>query len=207
MNVALSELPKFTAAPRNDDGAHLGSGIILAPSLEYMDHAFADARLEGMSRKPIVEMLIPSTLDDSLAPKGAHVASLFCQHFSYKLPGGRDWRQETSRAVDLVFSTVESYAPNFRASVLGFSALSPLDLEEKLGLAGGDIFHGALGLDQLWAARPMLGYGDYRTPLKSLYLCGSGAHPGGGVTGIPGHNAAREILRDGLSNPVSSPNR
>ena len=207
MNVALSELPKFSAAPRSDGGAHLGSGIILAPSLEYMDHAFADARLEGMSRRPIVEMLIPSTLDSSLAPKGAHVASLFCQHFSYKLPGGRDWRQETSRAVDLIFSTVESYAPNFRASVVGHSALSPLDLEEKLGLAGGDIFHGALGLDQLWAARPMLGYGDYRTPLKSLYLCGSGAHPGGGVTGIPGHNAAREILRDGLSNPVSSPNR
>jgi len=198
MNVALSELPKFTAAPRNDNGAHLGSGIILAPSLEYMDRAFADARLTGMSRAPIVEMLIPSTLDATLAPKGAHVASLFCQHFSYNLPGGRDWRQERESAVDLIFSTVESYAPNFRASVLGHSALSPLDLEEKLGLAGGDIFHGALGLDQLWAARPMLGYGDYRTPLKSLYLCGSGAHPGGGVTGIPGHNAAREILRDGL---------
>jgi phytoene dehydrogenase-like protein len=200
MNVALSELPKFTAAPRNDGGAHLGSGIILAPSLEYMDHAFADARLTGMSRAPIVEMLIPSTLDATLAPKGAHVASLFCQHFSYKLPGGRDWRQERQSAVDLIFSTVESYAPNFRASVLGHSALSPMDLEEKLALTGGDIFHGALGLDQLWAARPMLGYGDYRTPLKNLYLCGSGAHPGGGVTGIPGHNAAREIVRDGLGN-------
>jgi len=197
--VALSELPKFIAAPRNDGGAHLGSGIILAPSLEYMDRAFADARLTGMSRAPIVEMLIPSTLDATLAPKGAHVASLFCQHFSYNLPGGRDWRQERQSAVDLVFATVESYAPGFRASVVGHSALSPLDLEEKLGLAGGDIFHGALGLDQLWAARPMLGYGDYRTPLKSLYLCGSGAHPGGGVTGIPGHNAAREILRDGLA--------
>jgi phytoene dehydrogenase-like protein len=206
MNVALSELPKFTAAPRGDGGAHLGSGIVLAPSLEYMDHAFADARLTGMSRKPIVEMLIPSTLDSSLAPQGAHVASLFCQHFSYKLPGGRDWRQEKTSAVDLIFATVESYAPNFRASVVGHSALSPLDLEEKLGLAGGDIFHGALGLDQLWAARPMLGYGDYRTPLKSLYLCGAGAHPGGGVTGIPGHNAAREILRDGKSNRVRGPN-
>jgi phytoene dehydrogenase-like protein len=206
MNVALSELPKFTAAPRGDGGAHLGSGIVLAPSLEYMDHAFADARLTGMSRRPIVEMLIPSTLDSSLAPKGAHVASLFCQHFSYKLPGGRDWRQEKTSAVDLILATVESYAPNFRASVVGHSALSPLDLEEKLGLAGGDIFHGALGLDQLWAARPMLGYGDYRTPLKSLYLCGAGAHPGGGVTGIPGHNAAREILRDGKSNRVRGPN-
>jgi phytoene dehydrogenase-like protein len=199
MNVALSSLPKFSAAPRNDNGAHLGSGIILAPSLGYMDRAFAEARLNGMSREPIVEMLIPSTLDSTLAPPGAHVASLFCQHFSYNLPDGRHWRQETQRAVDLIFSTVESYAPNFRASVVGHSALSPIDLEEKLGLAGGDIFHGALGLDQLWAARPMLGYGDYRTPLKNLYLCGAGAHPGGGVTGIPGHNAAREMLRDGLS--------
>jgi phytoene dehydrogenase-like protein len=199
MNVALSELPKFTAAPRNDGGAHLGSGIILAPSLEYMDHAYATARLEGISRQPIVEMLIPSTLDATLAPKGAHVASLFCQHFSYTLPGGREWHQEKQRAIDLIFATIDSHAPNFRASVVGHSALSPIDLEEKLGLAGGDIFHGALGLDQLWAARPMLGYGDYRTPLKSLYLCGSGAHPGGGVTGLPGHNAAREIIRDGVS--------
>ena len=205
MNVALSELPKFTAAPRNDGGAHLGSGIILAPTLEYMDRAFAEARISGMSSAPIVEMLIPSTLDTTLAPKGAHVASLFCQHFAYKLPGGRDWHLERERAVDLIFSAVESYAPNFRASVLGHSALSPVDLEEKLGLAGGDIFHGALGLDQLWAARPMLGYGDYRTPVKGLYLCGAGAHPGGGVTGIPGHNAAREMVRDGVS-PVRGPN-
>jgi phytoene dehydrogenase-like protein len=199
MNVALSELPKFSAAPRNDGGAHLGSGIIIAPSLEYMDRAFAEARLTGMSQAPIIEMLIPSTIDQTLAPKGAHVASLFCQHFAYKLPDGRDWRQERQRAVDLIFTTVDSYAPNFRASIVGHSALSPIDLERTLGLAGGDIFHGALGLDQLWAARPMLGYGDYRTPLKSLYLCGAGAHPGGGVTGIPGHNAAREMLRDGLS--------
>jgi phytoene dehydrogenase-like protein len=200
MNVALSELPKFTAAPRDDGGAHLGSGIIIAPSLGYMDHAFATARLEGISSRPIVEILIPSTLDQTLAPKGAHVASLFCQHFSYNLPGSRDWRQEKQSAIDRIFATVDSYAPNFRASVVGHSALSPLDLEEKLGLAGGDISHGSLGLDQLWAARPMLGYGDYRTPFKGLYLCGSGAHPGGGVTGIPGHNAAREILRDGVPN-------
>ena len=128
-----------------------------------------------------------------------------CQRFSYNLSGSCDWRQEKQRAIDRIFETVNSHAPNFRASVLGHSALSPLDLEEKLGLTGGDIFHGALGLDQLWAARPVLGYGDYRTPLKSLYLCGSGAHPGGGVTGIPGHNAAREILRDGV-NRVSRPN-
>ena len=131
-------------------------------------------------------------------PKRAHVASIVLSAFLLQLPGGRDWRQEKQSAIDRIFATVESYAPNFRASVVGHSALSPLDLEEKFGLIGGDIFHGALGLDQLWAARPMLGYGDYRTPLKSLYLCGSGAHPGGGVTAIPGHNAAREILRDGV---------
>ncbi len=122
---ALTMLPKFTAASRHDNGAHLGSGIIIAPSLEYMDRAFADARLTGKSREPIVEMLIPSTLGTTLAPKGAHVASLFCQHFSYKLPGDRDWHQERQRAVDLIFATVDSYAPNFRASIVGHSALSP----------------------------------------------------------------------------------
>jgi phytoene dehydrogenase-like protein len=170
--------------------------IIVAPSLAYMDRAYLTARTDGFSKQPIVEMLIPSTLDDSLAPPGSHVASLFCQHFPYDVPGGWDSRRE--EAADAIIDHVEPYAPGFKASVIGRLALSPLDLEEKLGLAGGDIFHGSLGLDQLWAARPMLGYGDYRTPFKGLYLCGSGAHPGGGVTGIPGHNAAREILRDGL---------
>jgi phytoene dehydrogenase-like protein len=115
------------------------------------------------------------------------------------LTGGGSWHQEKQRAIDLNFATIDSHAPNFRASVDGHSALSPIDLEEKLGLAAADIFHGALGLDQLWPARPMLGYGDYRTPLKSLYLCGCGAHPGGGATGVPAHNAAREIIRDGVS--------
>jgi phytoene dehydrogenase-like protein len=160
-----------------------------------MDRAFADARLTGMSREPVIEMLIPSLLDDSLAPPGAHVASLFCQHFDYNLPDGRSWHDARDEAADLIIDTVTKYAPNFRASVLGRLALSPLDLEERFGLTGGDIFHGALGLDQLWAARPALGYGDYRTPVKGLFLCGSGAHPGGGVTGAPGHNAAREMLR------------
>jgi phytoene dehydrogenase-like protein len=196
MNVALSGLPRFSARPTAGGTAHLGSGIVVAPSLRYMDHAFADARLHGISREPVVEMLIPSTLDDSLAPPGAHVASLFCQHFAYDLPDGRSWAHDAEReaAADLVIDTVERHAPGFRASVLGRSALSPLDLERRFGLVGGDIFHGALGLDQLWAARPALGYGDYRTPVRGLYLCGSGAHPGGGVTGLPGHHAARTML-------------
>ncbi|MCU0758662.1 MAG: NAD(P)/FAD-dependent oxidoreductase [Steroidobacteraceae bacterium] len=198
MNVALAAPPRFAtrAGAAARDPAHLGAGIIVAPSLRYMDRAFADARLHGISREPIVEMLLPSVLDDSLAPRGAHVASLFCQHFDYHLPGGRSWRDdaERERAADLVIDTVERCAPGFRASVVARSALSPLDLERRFGLAGGDIFHGALGLDQLWAARPALGYGDYRTPVDGLWLCGSGAHPGGGVTGLPGHNAARAIL-------------
>jgi phytoene dehydrogenase-like protein len=190
MNVALSELPRFRCLP--EQGPHLSSGIILAPSLEYMDRAYLDARAEGIARAPVVEMLIPSTLDDSLAQKGAHVASLFCQHFAPEA----DWGVRKGEAIDRIFDVVESHAPGFRRSVLGHSALSPADLEREFGLTGGDIFHGALSLDQLWSARPLLGYADYRSPVKGLYLCGAGAHPGGGVTGAPGHNCAREILRD-----------
>ena len=194
MNVALAELPHFNGMPPT--GAHLGAGIILAPSLEFMDQAHLSARATGISGTPIVEMLIPSTIDDSLAPPGAHVASLFCQHFRYQLPQGRRWQDEREAAADLIIDTVTAYAPNFRRSVLGRLALTPVDLEERFGLLGGDIFHGALGLDQIWAARPLLGYGDYRTPVRGLYLCGSGTHPGGGVTAAPGHNAARELLKD-----------
>ncbi len=155
-----------------------------------------DARAHGWSPEPIVEMLIPSTVDPSLAPPGGHVASLFCQHFRYELPLGRSWDDERERAADAVIDHVTRYAPNFRSAVVGRRALSPLDLEREFGLVGGDIFHGKLALNQLFSARPVLGYGDYRMPLAGLYLCGSGAHPGGGVTGVPGHNAAREVLRD-----------
>jgi phytoene dehydrogenase-like protein len=196
MNVALSELPSFTALPGKDAGTHHGAGIILAPSLAYMDKAYRDAREHGWSRAPIVEMLIPSTLDDSLAPPGAHVASLFCQHVAPELPDGRSWDDARDEVADLMIATVEAYAPGFAKSVVGRQALSPLDLERTFGLVGGDIFHGALTLNQLFSARPMLGYADYRGPLGGLYHCGSGAHPGGGVTGAPGHNAARAILAD-----------
>jgi len=190
MNVALSALPRFSCLP--EPGPHHASGIILAPTLRYMDRAYLDARAEGIARAPIVEMVIPSTLDDSLAPKGAHVASLFCQHFA----PDADWGGRKEEAISRIFNVVESHAPGFRASVLGHSALSPADLEREFGLTGGDIFHGALSLDQLWSARPLLGHADYRGPVKGLYLCGAGAHPGGGVTGAPGHNCAREVLRD-----------
>ncbi|HZZ91874.1 MAG TPA: NAD(P)/FAD-dependent oxidoreductase [Usitatibacter sp.] len=196
MNVALSELPDFVAAPGTTAQPHHSSGIIMAPSLAFMDRAHASAREDGWSREPIVEMLIPSTVDDSLAPAGQHVASLFCQHFRYKLPGTRDWAHERERAADAVIDQVTRFAPNFRSAVVARRILSPADLERELGLVGGDIFHGKLSLNQLFSARPVLGYGNYRMPLRGVYLCGSGAHPGGGVTGIPGHNAAREVLRD-----------
>lgn len=194
MNVALSSLPSFTALP--GDGDHLSAGIIMAPSLAYMDRAWQDAREYGWSLAPVVEMLIPSTLDDSLAPPGQHVASLFCQHVAPQLPNGSSWDDHRDEVADLMIATVDAYAPGFAASVLGRQVLSPLDLEREFGLLGGDIFHGALTLNQLFSARPMLGHADYRGPLKGLYHCGSGSHPGGGVTGAPGHNAARAILRD-----------
>ena len=190
MNVALSALPRFSVLP--EPGPHHGAGIILAPSLAYMDRAYLDAHAEGIARSPIVEMVIPSTLDDSLAPAGAHVASLFCQHFA----PAADWASRKPEAIDRILAVIESHAPGFRQSVIAHSALSPADLEREFGLTGGDIFHGQLSLDQLWSARPVLGHADYRTPMKGLYLCGSGAHPGGGVTGAPGHNCAREVLRD-----------
>jgi phytoene dehydrogenase-like protein len=194
MNVALSELPRFACL--SEAGDHLTAGIIIAPSLAYMDRAFTDARAKGWSDNPVVEMLVPSTLDDTLAPKGAHVASLFCQHVAPVLPGGASWDDHREEVADLMIATVERYAPGFAASVIARQILSPLDLERRFGLTAGDIMHGRLELDQLFAARPVLGHGDYRMPLPGLYLCGSGAHPGGGVTGAPGHNAAREVLRD-----------
>jgi phytoene dehydrogenase-like protein len=194
MNVALNALPSFTALPGTGD--HLSAGIIIAPSLNYMDRAWQDARAHGWSREPVVEVLIPSTLDDTLAPEGQHVASLFCQHVAPQLPDGRSWDDHREEVADLMIATVDKYAPGFTASVIGRQVLSPLDLERQFGLLGGDIFHGALTLNQLFSARPMLGHADYRGPLKGLYHCGSGAHPGGGVTGAPGHNAAQVILRD-----------
>ncbi len=196
MNVALSELPSFSCLPGKEAAEHHGSGIIIAPSLRYMERAYHEARADGWSSQPIVEMLIPSTLDPSLAPPGQHVASLFCQHVAPTLPDGASWDDHREEVADLMIATVDRWAPNFKRAVLGRQIMSPLDLERTFGLVGGDIFHGALGLDQLFAARPMLGHADYRGPIPGLYTCGAGTHPGGGVTGAPGHNAAREVLRD-----------
>jgi phytoene dehydrogenase-like protein len=194
MNVALSELPRFSCLP--EDGPHMTAGIVIGPSLRYLDQAYQDARSLGWSREPIVEMLIPSTLDDSLAPKGQHVASLFCQHVAPDLGPDRHWNDHRDEVARHMIDTVDRFAPGFARSVLGYQALSPHDLEDIFGLVNGDIMHGALSLDQLFSARPVLGHGNYRGPVKGLYMCGAGTHPGGGVTGAPGHNAAREVLRD-----------
>lgn len=192
MNVALSELPDFSVLPGTVESEHHRAGIVIAPGMDYMDAAFDDARKHGWSKQPIVEMLIPSTVDDSLAPPGQHVASLFCQQFDPEA----DWDTHREAAADLIIDTVTAHAPNFKSSVIARQIHSPLDLERKFGLVGGDIFHGHMSLDQLWSARPVLGHGDYGSPIAGLYMCGSGTHPGGGVTGAPGHNAAHEILRD-----------
>jgi len=190
MNLALSGLPSFTCLP--GPGEHLSAGIIMAPSLDYMDRAFAEAKATGWSREPIVEMLIPSTVDESLATRGHHVASLFCQQFD---PGMEWTTEQEAGAVEAILGVVERHAPGIRRSIVGQQVLSPRGLEKRFGLVGGDIFHGRMSLDQLWAARPVLGAGSYRGPLTGLWMCGAGTHPGGGVTGAPGHNCAKAILR------------
>lgn len=196
MNVALSELPDFSALPGRELAEHHTAGIIIAPSLAYMEEAWFDARKYGWARKPIVEMVISSSLDPTLAPQGQHVASLFCQHVAPELPDGTSWDDHRDKVADLMIASMDAYAPNFKNSILARQIMSPLDLERTFGLIGGDIFHGQLDLGQMFSARPMLGHADYRGPLAGLYMCGSGTHPGGGVSGAPGHNAAREILRD-----------
>jgi phytoene dehydrogenase-like protein len=196
MNVALSQLPDFRCRPGVQQQDHHGSGIVIGPTLDYLDRAYLDARVHGWSREPVIEMLIPSTLDDTLAPPGKYVASLFVQHVAPQLPDGRSWDDAKEEFADLVIDTVGRHAPNFRASVVARQVLSPMDLERCFGLVDGDIFHGQLTLDQLYSARPVLGHADYRMPVPALYLCGAGAHPGGGVTGLPGRNAAIEIIRD-----------
>ena len=192
INVALSELPNFTCKPGNEMQDHHGAGIVIGPTLAYMEQAYLDARRGAWSDAPVIEMLIPSTVDDSLARPGQHVASLFCQHF----PRDREWDTHREAAADTVFAAIDRFAPNFSSAVIAREILTPADLETRFGLPGGDIFHGAMTLDQLWVNRPVMGYAAYRGPIQGLYHCGAGAHPGGGVTGLPGRNAAREILRD-----------
>ncbi len=197
LSVALDEMPRFTAlADVPDYDFHMQGSIFVTHSLDYYERAYQDAINLGWSREPVIQFFMPSMIDDSLAPPGKHVASMFCQHFNPELPDGKSWDQVKAEVVDLLIDTMNGYAPNFRESVLGHLAYSPLDLEREFGLANGDIFHGCIQPDQMFSMRPVAGYADYRMPVKGLYLCGAGAHPGGGVTGCPGHNAAHEIIKD-----------
>lgn len=196
MNVALGALPDFTCLPGASAGLHHKGSIIICPSMRYLDQAYDDAKHGGWSKAPMIEMCIPSTLDDTLAPPGKHVASLFCQHFHPKLSEGRDWDQCREEVGDHILKTIDVYAPGFSSSVTARKLLSPKDLEREYGLVGGCIFHGSLRLNQVFSMRPAAGIADYRGHLDGLYLCAAGSHPGGGVSGVPGHNAAREILKD-----------
>lgn len=197
MNLALSELPRFDTVAHDAQGLiAMQNTIDICPSLDYMNRAYQDAKDNGWARAPVVSMCIPSLLDDSLAPDGCHVMSLFCQHFRRHLPDDQSWDDVKEETADAVIAAVAEYAPNLPATILGRQINSPLDIERQLNMLGGDIFHGKLSLDQIFSLRPVGGYADHRMPVHGVYLCGSGAHPGGGVSGIPGKNAARVILRD-----------
>ncbi len=194
INLALGELPNFTSLP--GEGVHHRGTIHLAPTLEYMETAFDDAKHGMPSKRPVIEMTIPSTVDNSLAPPGKHVMSMFVQYAPYTRKDGKAWNDETRRDfATSVFNVVEEYAPGFTRTVEGCQVLTPVDLEREFGLTGGNIFHGEMTLDQLFFMRPTPGFVDSTTPIKNLHLCGSGIHPGGGVMGSPGLIAARKVLK------------
>lgn len=200
INVAVDKLPNFLAAPTPDGkpGPHHQCSIHLnCESVEVLQTAYEDCKEGRPSSRPMIEMTIPSVLDPTLAPPGSHVVLLFTQFTPYSLVGGRAWTDQDREAfADSVFSWIEQYAPGFKSSIVGKDVLTPPDLERIFGLTGGNIFHGAMSLDQLYLARPLPSLSDYRSPIKGLYLCGSGSHPGGGVMGSPGWNAALAAMAD-----------
>jgi phytoene dehydrogenase-like protein len=204
INVALSELPNFRACPGSEAGLHHRGTIHICPDLDTIERAFDDAKYGQPSRTPILECTIPSVVDPTVAPAGKHLMSMFIQYAPYKLKGGNSngspgsapsWDELRDPFADRCFDLLNEYAPNFKSSVLDRQVLTPFDLERTFNLTGGNIFQGAMSLHQLFFNRPVPGFGNYRTPIRGLYLCGSAAHPGGGVMGAAGRNAAREILR------------
>lgn len=197
INLALDGLPQFTAAPGAGPGPHHRATIHIGPTMDYIDRAWQDAQAGAPSREPFLEVTIPTTYDPSLAPPGRHLMNIFAQYTPYRLVEG-SWDQVKEGYADRVIDTLARYAPDVKDRIVHRQVLSPLDLEREFGLTGGDLFHGEMTLDRLFFMRPVPGWADYRTPVRGLYLCGSGAHPGGGVMGAPGFNAAREILRDTL---------
>jgi phytoene dehydrogenase-like protein len=194
INLALGELPQFRAMPGAPGPQHRTT-IHICPSMEYIERAWDEAKYGRPSERPMLELTIPTLYDPSLAPPGKHIMGVFLQYAPYTLRQGT-WDDLRERYAGRVLDLIAEYAPNIRSIVEACQILTPLDLERTFGLTGGNIFHGEMSLDQMFAMRPLAGWAQYRTPIRGLYLCGSGAHPGGGVTGVPGYNAAREILRD-----------
>ncbi|MEP7354686.1 MAG: NAD(P)/FAD-dependent oxidoreductase [Acidobacteriota bacterium] len=194
MNLALRGLPDFKALPGTPGPQH-GATMHICPSVEYVERAWDDAKYGRPSKSPLIEMTIPTMYDKSLAPAGHHIMGIFLQYAPYTLKG-TTWDQEREPYTGRILDVIEEYCPNIRDIVVERQTLSPYDLEQRFGITGGNIFHGEMSLDQMFVLRPVAGWAKYRTPVKGLYICGSGAHPGGGVMGAPGHNCAREILRD-----------
>ncbi len=195
VHLALDGLPEFPAAPGTGPGPQHRATIHIGPSMDYIDRAWDDARAGRPSREPFLEVTIPTTYDPSLAPPGKHIMSIFVQYAPFHLADG-SWERLGEPYADRVIQTLAAYAPDLPQRVLHRHILTPLDLERHFGLTGGDIFHGEMTPDRLFFLRPLPGWAQYRTPIAGLYLCGAGTHPGGGVMGAPGHNAAREVLRD-----------
>jgi phytoene dehydrogenase-like protein len=194
INVALSELPDFLACPGTAPGPQHRGTIHICPDQDYIERAYDDAKYGRPSTQPVLECTIPSVVDATVAPPGKHLMSMFIQYAPYKLQGAT-WEDLREDFADRCFDLLNDYAPNFKRSVLARQVLTPLDLEKIFNLTGGNIFQGAMPLNQLFFFRPVPGFADYRTPIRGLYLCGAAAHPGGGVMGAAGANAAREILR------------
>jgi phytoene dehydrogenase-like protein len=195
INVALSALPNFSACPGGTAGPQHRGTIHLCPDQDFIERAYDEAKYGAMSANPIVECTIPSSVDPTVAPPGQHLMSMFCQYAPYTLRDG-EWNDERrNEFAERCFNVVEQHAPGFKASVLAKQVLTPVDLEKTFNLTGGNIFQGAMGLNQLFMFRPVPGFAGYRTPVKGLFLCGAAAHPGGGVMGASGWNAAREMLR------------
>jgi phytoene dehydrogenase-like protein len=192
LNLALSGLPRFKGAP---DAASLHGRIHVGSDIDTLERAFDDAKYGGISRRPYLDITIPTLTDPSLAPAGQHVMSVYVQYTPYRLKTG-SWPERASEVAENALATLEEYAPGVRQLVVGQQVLTPWHLETTYGTTGGHPSHGEPSLDQLFVARPFLGFGRYRTPVRGLYLCSAGTHPGGGVTGGPGANAAREILRE-----------
>jgi len=193
VNLALDALPTFKCMP--GEGAHLRGAISISPSVEYMERAYDDAKYGHYSRRPYIDMVIPSLTDPSVAPPGKHVMSCFVQYAPYKLAPGLDWDTEKEKFGDTVIDTLAEHAPNIKDIILHRQVVTPLDLEREWGLSEGNIFQGELSLEQLFFLRPVPGYARFRTPVENLYLCGSATHPGGGIMGAPGRLAALEILK------------